>query len=258
MTEREKLWKLQEGWRPPPELERGRPRPVGYTGAGIAVWALAGLLLVGGLALGIGLYVKATNDQERNRLLASATGRAEARITRLYRRGSGNSRRYVADYEFYAGAEVYSRTARLSRGAWSGLQEGDRREVWYVESNPVLSRLEGLERTTGTPIWLAPVITVILAALAVLIARDLKGKRRLVEDGRPAPAMVTRLGRKTDKGRMVYYGFLTLSGSEAKGKFGPVHGKSVPEVGTPLTVIYDPNDPGSNRRYPLSVVSAKQ
>lgn len=258
MTEREKLWKLQEGWRPPPELERGRPRPVRYTGAGIAAWIFVWLFVAGGLALGVGLYVKATNDQERNRLLASATGRAEARITRLWQRRSGKETRYLADFVFPAGPEVYSRTVRVPRGAWGRLKEGDRREVRYVESNPGISRLEGLERTTATPFWVVPLAPVLLSTIAFFIARDLMRKRRLLEDGRPAPGMVTKLGRKTDKGRMVYYAFLTLGGSTAEGKFGPIHGKSVPDVGTPLTVIYDPDDPGFNRRYPLSVVTAKQ
>ena len=258
MTEREKLWKLQEGWKPPPELERGRPRPARYTGAGYAVWVLAVLLLAGGLALGVGISVKADRDQQKNRTLAAATGRAEARITRLWRRGSGGDRKYFADYQFSAGAQVHSRTARLSRRTWSGLREGNSLDVRYVESDPALSRLEGLERSPGTPLWLAPVVAAALALLTVLIARDQTRKRRLVEDGRPAAGMVTKLGRKTDKGRMVYYSFLTLSGSQAQGKYGPVHGKSVPEVGTRLTVIYDPDNPAFNRRYPLSVVTAKQ
>ncbi len=258
MTERERLRKLQESWTPPPELARGRGRPCRYTGAGLALWALAGLLLAGGLAFGTGLYVKAESDQRRAAALAEATGRAEARITRLWRRGSGNDRRYFASYEFARGGQTYSRTARLSRGEWNGLKEGELREVRYVESTPALSLLEGLERAGGTPGWLAPILTAVLAAVAVLIARDLVRKRRLAEDGRPAAGMVTKLGARSEKGRVVHYSFLTLGGALAGGKYGPVPNKSAPELGTPVTVVYDPDNPAYNRRYPLSVVTAKQ
>lgn len=138
-----------------------------------------------------------------------------------------------------------------------GALQGDRREVWYVESNPEISRLEGLERITASPIWLAPLATVLLSTVAFFIARDLARQRRLLEEGRAAAGVVTRLGMKTDKGRTVHYEFLTLGGSKAEGKFGPVRGKAVLAVGTPVTVIYDSDNPGFNRRYPLSVVTAK-
>ena len=257
MTDREKLWQLQEGWRSPPELERGRPRPVRYTAAGIAARVFVGLLVAGGLALGVGLYVKATKDQERNRLLGLAAGRAEGRITRLWRGGKNNTRCYAA-FQFSAAGVLVARTGSIPCRDWRVLSEGDRREVWYVESNPEISRLEGLERTTATPIWPAPLATVLLSTLAFFIARDLARKRRLLEEGRAAAGMVTRLGMQTDKGRTVHYEFLTFGGSRAKGSFGPVHGKAVLAVGTPITVIYDSDNPGFNRRYPLSVVTAKQ
>lgn len=257
MTDREKLWQLQEGWRPPPELERGRPRPVRYTAAGIATRVFVGLLVAGGLALGVGLYVKATRDQERSRLLGLATGRAEGRITRLWRSGKNNSSCRAA-YQFSSAGVLVTKTASIPCRAWRGLSEGDRREVWYVESRPEISRLEGLERTTAAPIWLAPLATVFVFTLAFFIARDMARKRRLLEEGRAAAGVVTRLGRKTDKGRTVHYEFLTFGGSRAEGSFGPVRGKAVLAVGTPITVIYDSDDPGFNRRYPLSVVTAKQ
>jgi len=257
MTDREKLWQLQEGWQSPPELERGRPRPVRYTAAGVAARVFVVLLVAGGLALGVGLYLKATGDQERNRLLSLATGRTEGRITRLWRGGKNNTRCYAA-YQFSAAGALVARTGSIACRDWRVLSEGDRREVLYVESNPEIARLEGLERATASPIWLAPLATVFLSTIAFFIARNLARQRRLLEDGRAAAGVVTRLGRRTDKGRTVHYEFLTLGGSKAEGSFGPVPGKAVLAVGTPITVIYDSDDPGFNRRYPLSVVTAKQ
>jgi len=257
MTDREKLRRLQEGWRPPPELERARPRPVRYTAVGVAARVFVALLVAGGLALGVGLYVKASKDQERNRMLGQATGRAEALITRLWRGGEKNSHCYAA-YQFSAAGVFVTRTASIPCRVWRTLSSGHRREVRYVESNPEIARLEGLERITAAPIWLAPLATVFLCTIAFFIARQLARQRRLLEEGRAAAGVVTRLGMKTDKGRTVYYEFLTLGGSKTEGKFGPVHGKAVLAVGTLITVIYDSDNRGFNRRYPLSVVTAKQ
>jgi hypothetical protein len=252
--EMDKLRSLQAGWRPPLELERSRPRPIRYTVAGKLQMALAVALLAGGVALGAGLHAKATKEQALERQISQAGGRAEGRITRLWRRRSGKETRCYAAYQFRAGAAIYSRTAQVSCSVPGRLQEGEFQRVVFVETNPEVSRLEGVERTSVTPVWLAPVLPVLFAVIAFFVARDLARQRRLLEEGRPTPAVITRWGRRGQHGREVHYEFLTISGSRAKGKFGPVRGGKLPEVGASLAVIYYPDDPGFNRRYPLSAV----
>jgi hypothetical protein len=173
MTDATRLRQLWEGWQPPPELQRSRPRPVRYTAGGKATLVLAVALLTGAVTGAAVLYKKAQDGSVRNR----------------------------------------------------------------------------------PPLWLPPVLLVAGGVSALLIRLKLSRERRLLEDGHAAPGIVTRLGARTDKGRLVYYEFATYSGSTVKGKYGPVHGKWVLAVGTPIVVLYDRDQPKRNTRYPSSLVT---
>ncbi len=254
MTDREKLQQLSQGWEPPAELLRSRPRPVRYTAAGRALAVLAAAMLVGGVVLGVFLHGQRERELARERLLAQATGRARARIVRLWRTGGKNNQCRVA-YQFTAGATRVTRNATVPCAAWRGLSEGDERPVAFVETQPQLSRLVDIERANAMPAIVPFVPGILLPVFGVLLFRDLSRQRRLLEEGRAAPAVVTKLGMRTDKGRKVHYQFLTMSGAVAEGSYGPVHKSKQLEVGDRLTVIYDPDSPRFNKRYPLQAVT---
>jgi hypothetical protein len=105
---------------------------------------------------------------------------------------------------------------------------------------------------------LEPLLVLPLAAVALLLVLLLRWERRLLEDGRPAPGVITRLGTPGEHGRYVYYEFPQLSGARAAGRFGPVHGKRVPAIGSTIVVLYDPDNPNHNARYPLSLVKLRR
>ncbi len=164
----EQLRRLWDGWQPPPELERSRPRPVRFTWKGkTMVVAMVLAVVAAGIAV-----------------------------------------------------------SRLLYG-----------------------------RTSHTPLWAAPLAFIAMAIAVLWTAVRLTRERRLLEEGHVAPAIVTRLGIRTDKGRMVYYEFATYSGSAIKGKYGPVHGKWVLPVGAPIVVLYDRDEPKRSTRYPSSLVA---
>jgi hypothetical protein len=219
---------------------------------------LSVVLVAGGVALGVGLNTAARKQHERTLLLARATGRTEGRITRLWRQGSGDKTRCYASYLFAAGAASYGRTARIGCSIMRTLREGELLPVRFVDSEPSVSRLEELEGNSDIPLWLPPVLPVVFASFAVLIWRELRRQRALLEEGRPAPAVVTGLGRRGKHGREVQYEFLTLGGSRAHGKFGPVHSRKQPEVGSVLAVIYSDDDAKFNKRYPLTLVAVEK
>jgi len=112
-----------------------------------------------------------------------------------------------------------------------------------------------IERTKQTPLWAPPLVMVGVSVAAVLIGLKLVRERRLFEDGGAAPGIVTRLGARSDKGRRVYYEFATYAGAAVKGSYGPVHGKWVLPVGTPIMVLYDRDNPKRSTRYPSSLVT---
>lgn len=253
MTDREKLRQLNEGWEPPLELQRTRPRAVRLTAAGRGLAVLAAVLVAGGAFLGTLLYRQRAGEVARDRLLASAASRATARVVRLWRTGGKNDR-CRATYEFAAGATRVIRNATLPCSAWRRLAEGQPLPVVFIEGQPQISRLEGIEPAGVMPVVVPFVPGVLLPLFGALVGWDLARQRRLLEEGRSAPAVVTKLGFRTDKGRKVYYQFLTYSGALAEGSYGPVHKSKQPNIGDRLTVIYDGESPRRNKRYPLQVV----
>ncbi len=254
MTDREKLQQAAEGWQPPVELQRGRPRPVRFTRTGRFLVVLAAAMAAGGIVLGVFLFGARERELARNRRVASATGRAEARITRVWRTGGKDSRCRVA-YQFTAGDTRVTRNASIPCAAWRGLHVGEERPVAFVEAEPHLSRLEGIERLNAMPVAVPYAAGMLLPLIGGFLWWDLARQRRLLEEGRPAVAVVTKLGYRSDKGRKVYYEFLTFAGSVARGSYGPVHKSKQPAVGERLTVIYDSDSPQINRRYPMCAVT---
>jgi len=254
MSDGNNVRELWNNWQPPPELQRSRPRPVRFTGKGKATMVIAVVLVAGGIAMGAFLYGQVREERRRDRLLGEAASAGEAQITRLWQR-SGKSRSCYASYQFASGGAELSATATVPCRAWAGLSVGQNVLVRYVASDPRISRLEGIQRAGQTPLWVVPLAFIAMAGSALLIFLKLTRERRLLEEGQAAPGIVTKLGMRTDKGRMVYYQFATYSGSAVKGKYGPVHGKWVLSVGTPIVVLYDRDEPKRNTRYPSSLVT---
>ena len=254
MTDSNELRKLWEGWQPPPELQRSRPRPVRFTGKGKGAIFGGILAAAAGLAIGMFLYGRVKGERQRNLLLAGSASTAEARITRVWQH-SGKSRSCYASYRFLSSGVEFNATAAVPCGAWRALSAGGRVPVRYVASDPRISRLEGVERAGQTPLWLTPLVLAGPAAGALLVFLKLRRERRLLEEGDVAPGLVTKLGMRTDKGRKVYYEFATYSGTVVKGSYGPVQGKAVAPVGTPIVILYDRDEPKRNTRYPSSLVT---
>ena len=101
------------------------------------------------------------------------------------------------------------------------------------------------------PLWLPYVIAAAMALAAFLVRLPLISERRLLAEGRPAPAVVTRI-EKAQHGEVAHYSFSLMSGSIASGKTGPT--KKQPPPGSVLCVIYEPDRAGHNKVYPLPLV----
>ena len=101
--------------------------------------------------------------------------------------------------------------------------------------------------------WVAYVAALTLAALAALIALPIRSQRRLLVEGRPAPAVVTRrhLNKSTHGSQyQIEYEFRLLNGAPRTGR--SASGKML-EVQL-IAVLYEPDNPARNAPYPLSLV----
>ncbi len=257
MSERTDVRKLLEGFEPPAELARSRPRPVELTGGGLAVSIVAAALLAAGIGLGTWLWVVAERDIQRQSLLDRTNQEGVAQVERLWRTGKNNSMCRV-EYSFDAAGRPYSGTATLRCATWKTLAVGQTVPVQYVPSDPTISRLPGLGGRSDVPWWAAPLVGIGMGFAGLLLIWRVRVERKLVEEGKAAPGVVTKLGLRTDKGRYVYYEFATPSGAPGRGRFGPVHGKSVLEVGSRIVILYEPDNTRRNTAYPAKLARVRK
>jgi hypothetical protein len=122
--------------------------------------------------------------------------------------------------------------------------------VRYLPSDPRLNHPIAWRANT-VPLWLPYLAAAILGALSWLAAHSIRSQRKLLEEGRAAPALVTR-HTKTKDGKTIHYEFPLLSGAVRQGRSGP--SKKPPAVGSVICVLYNPDRPRRNAAYPLSLV----
>jgi len=95
-----------------------------------------------------------------------------------------------------------------------------------------------------------------IAAIGVLCLLGINQERRLLSEGRAAPALVTALktqsGTHGEKHRSMTYEFPLMSGAVASGKSGT--SSKPPAVGSVICIVYDPERPGRNKVYPFGLV----
>jgi hypothetical protein len=252
MRPRQQLLNLAQQWAPPPGLDRSRPRPVRFTAGGWALAVLSAALVVAGFAAGIALFSLASG-QEREALQLRARGiDTDAIVTRLWTSDGEDPQRFVA-FQFDAGGQRLEGRQRIPHGVWSGLRVGSTIPVRYDPSDPLVHVPFGGERQRLSH-WTAFVAALTLMALGAVASVPLRSQRRLLVEGRPAPALVTRRSRnKSTEGGSHYqieYEFVLLSGAARTGRSagGKMH------EGQLISVLYEPDDPARNAPYPFSLV----
>jgi len=257
MEVRDQLLELRQTWKAPAGLDHSRPREVILTRSGKALVLLSIALFAGALAATTGLSLLARRQAESNRLLQEQGVVVDGIVTRLWRGRDDEKSPYVA-YSFTSESGIHTREAKVSLAMWRRLRVGSSIPIRYVPARPALNRPED-SRSGILPTWVPFIAGGGLVFFSFLATVPLRGQRRLLEEGRPAPGVVTRHGKLergqhgNKLGRRYFYEFLALNGSAAQGKAGPV--KDPPEVGRTITVIYDPEKPGRNAPYPLSLVT---
>jgi hypothetical protein len=109
----------------------------------------------------------------------------------------------------------------------------------------------------GMPLWLPFLVAAGVAALGGLCLRELHRQRRLLTEGRAAPAVVTKHTDTKDshggKHKTITYDFPLLNGAMRTGTSGT--SSKPPAVGSVICVVYDPDVPTRNKVYPLSLVT---
>ena len=249
MMEPTRIDKLKNNWTPPDGLGYSGLRPVQLTGAGIVSLVVAAALLLGAVAAGIGLRTTASRQAQEHRLLREQGFNTDARITRLWRSTGKDTRDWVA-YRFTVQEQVYETRKVVPARIWRELQAGSSLPIRFLPSNPKVNHPSAWNDSPMS-LWIPYLAFGGLAAIACVCAIRLRNQMQLLTDGRPAPGIVTGHWRTKD-GTILRYEFLLLNGATAKGRGG--QSRRPPAVGSPICVLYDPENPRRNAPYPLTLV----
>jgi hypothetical protein len=238
----------------PPELERSAPRDVHLTGGGRALMIAAWLLVAAAIPAGGTLYFEAWRDAAAVADMDRRGVSVPAVVDRLWRQ-TGDGKPAFAAFHFDVNGARVNGESRMQLSAWRELREGSTVRVRYLPENPHRFVADGA-RQSRLPFVLSYFISSILAGLGLLCAAAVRAQRRLLSEGRPARAVVTQVHKdQSSHGtshRSMAYEFPTLAGTTIKGK--AAIGKPA-EVGTTISIVYDPERPGRNRPYPFPLVT---
>ena len=239
---------MTESWTPPDGLGYSSLRPVRLTGGGIALLVVAGAMLLGAVAAGIGLGATARRQAKDHRLLQEQGVNTEAQITRVWRSGGKDDQHLVA-YRFTVQERAYAARKGVPARIWQTLKAGSSLSVRFLPSDPKVNHPTEWN-DTPMPNWLPYLLSGALAAIAFGCTIPLRIQMRLLTEGRPAPGIVTGL-RRTKEGTVIRYEFQLLNGATAKGRG---QSRRPPAIGSPVCVLYDPENPRRSAPYPLSLV----
>jgi hypothetical protein len=235
-------------WTPPDGLGYSSLRPVRLTGGGIVLLVVAGLMLLGAVAAAIGLGRTARRQAQDHRLLQEQGVNTEARITRVWR-SSGKDSQHLVSYRFTVQEREYAARKGVPARIWQTLKAGSSLPVRFLPSDPKVNHPSEWS-DTPMPSWLPYLLSGALVATAFGCTIPLRIQMRLLTEGRPAPGIVTG-HRRTKDGTILRYEFQLLNGATAKGRG---QSRRPPGIGSPVCVLYDPENPRRNAPYPFKLV----
>jgi Protein of unknown function (DUF3592) len=250
---RSQLAELMRRFVPPPGLERSRPREVRLTAAGKALVVTAVLLFSGAVFAGVAMQQAAQRQAAAQRLMADEGIVVDGEVLQLWR-SSGDSKQPWVAYRFEADGRAYAGTSTISLSKWRALKAGATLPIRYVPAAPEQSILAG-QRPGAMPLWLPSLVAIAIAAVGGLSLAAIRKERRLLMEGRPAPAVVLKhFKHHSGHGTLLTmtYEFPLLNGAIATGRSGT--SRKPPPVGSVICVVYDSDWPKRSKPYPMSLV----
>ena len=243
-----------ETWQAPAELQTSTPRQVELTRTGKTTAVLAVLLATSAIVLTGWMTNQAETDAARWKVWQADATPVQGRVTHMRQTSSGKNTVYRVEYSYRVGDLTYGGAGNVRQQEWKYLREGDTLSVFYRQTEPGQSWISGHE-PKGMPWWTGPLTGTAMLLAPVLLMWNLRRQRRLLEEGWPTNATVTRVVRVQQKGAVTYrvdYTFQTANGESVIGR-SQVR-EIVPIEGSEATVLYLPDNARRNAVYPLCLV----
>ena len=243
----------------PTVLLRSIPRDVRVSSIGGVMLVIAAMLVIGGMWGGVEFNRRAGTAARYVGLFESERIVTAGDVIQLRKRGGGNDHRITAHYRYTArGRELMGETT-LRRDERDRYAVGSPIAVWYLESEPEMSWLDGYSPRPMAS-WPATVLPLACGIAAMALILVVRRQWNLLAYGRPAIATVTKVEKKrTDKGTIwvVHYEFTAMSGATRTGKYNQGK-KNLPAVGATIPIIYDRDNTFRHSKYPMPFVSVKE
>lgn len=247
----------------PVELQASVPRDVTWTAAGRGFLGIALLMAVGTVVLAVGLSIVVAREAALAQRMNAEGIVVQGTVLQQYQTRSKNPKT-VFTYEYRVGEIAYRGDAQAP-GRWAPrFQTGSAVPVRYLASSPEISQAEGLPRRRF-PAGLIPVVTALCLAGSWAVFWLLRRERELLSHGRavlahvvdeksgsprPGPAATKLAGKNR-----ICVQFRLLSGSAHQ--VALAYAKETPAPGSPVVILYAPDNPNRVLRYPSAVVCVR-
>jgi len=240
------------------ELDQPLPRPVRLSGVGITRLVVALACIV----FGVGLAASACRDELRRqaknesvvRRLTTEGRETQATVTHLYA-GMGG---YVVSYEYTVDGRSFQRGAFIAEEQWRSLEVGSPLTIRYLPSNPDDAYPDAAppnpQNYSSIALPMVGMILFLMLSFATICLWDVVSQRRLLARGDAALGIVIRCKAGTRdriSGFYLNYDFSFPGGAPYQGR--DFSGSQQTE-GSPVTVLYDPNNPRHSALYPMGTV----
>jgi len=245
---------LLKDWTPPDVLRRSRPREVSLTRAGVGVSIIAVLLVIGGILVTVLVGGQIARESANARLLQSQGVSTMGEVARLWITG-GEDPSYRVAYRFHVDSRAVDGRQTIARAQWARLQEGEAVDLLYVPSRPSVSCLAG-SIPKPKPAWVQFVVGIPLIVGGLLLPLQIRRQKRLLSEGKPAPAVITKNRRvyyqHGARQNITLYEFVLPDGSVRKGR--GCASRQLGPSGAGICVLYDPDNPRRSAPYPMKLV----
>ena len=231
-------------WSAPYELTRALPREVERTGRGTFMVVMAAIFMLATIPFFLIIHNQRQKQVTRIESLRERGRDTTATVARLYHEGKSSTP--MVEYTFDAGVSRVKGQASTPSAVWHALQVGNPLPVRFLAEDPSVNHPSGWTEQP-LPVGFEFAIPVLFLLVGGLFAWDVRAEASLLENGVPAPAVVTKCSR-TKGGYVVRYRFRMKDGTPHKGA------SQLPqrqEPGAPLLALYDPEKPRRNKTYPL-------
>ena len=216
------------------------------TGAGLFLSIVAALMMAAAIPAASAMRWSDGRTDARAESLRREGQDAVADVVRVREVGKNKEPRVA--YSFGVGDSRYFADVRAPRAVWSDLREGGHLTVRYLPDDPAVNYPAGWEPSRLGP-GTAALVASLLLAIGGFLWFSLRRERRLLEQGVPAPAVVTR-SHRVKGGYTARYRFRADDGEVRKGR-GSV--RRVYPPGETITVVVHPDNPRRNAPYPMKL-----